>query len=132
MRYSLSHRHYAAKWPLDETYNPDDITELGIRYKALEPGSQEREQVLLQILRSFHGYLLKYAHMIVRGHIPNYRHGFNQDSASFLSRFVAGGDEVSRHKLHATCHTLHLAGAPRRCRRPGAAIRTACWPGRCG
>jgi hypothetical protein len=108
MRFALSNSHYAAAWPIEETYEPDFITGLGIRYAALPPGA-EREDVMFQIVRCFHAYLLKYADMIQRGHLPIYRGRVSQDSATFLSRFLRPGDAPTRANLQQACRTLYVA-----------------------
>ena len=58
MHYALSSTHYAAQWPKEEIHQPGAVTDLGIQYASLSEG-QEREAVLLSILRAFHAYLLK-------------------------------------------------------------------------
>jgi len=108
MRYSLSNDHYAAEWPLEETYRLEDITQLVVRYAGMEDGG-EREEVLLAILRCFHSYLMKYTDMIQRGHVPVYKGRINQDSGNFLRRFVRRGDTATLVSMQTACKTLHVA-----------------------
>ena len=108
MRYALSSSHYAAKWPKEEGNKLEDITNLGVRYAGM-PEGPEREAALLLILQAFHSFLLKYADMIQRGHLPVYRGHISKDSVYFLSRFLRPGDQPTRAALQAACRTLHLA-----------------------
>jgi hypothetical protein len=108
MRYSLSAGHYAAGWSNQEILTPEEITALRIRYHAAAEGPQ-REELLLRILKSFHNYIVKYADMIRRGHLPAYRSHVNKDSVVLLRYFVSGREEPSRQDLQKVCHTLHLA-----------------------
>jgi hypothetical protein len=65
----LSAAHYAAKWPTDAVAcTPAELTKLGAEFVNL-PEGQEKETLLLEILQCFHGYLLKYVSMILRGHL---------------------------------------------------------------
>jgi hypothetical protein len=55
---TLPQTHYAASWPVDQLNIPEQITDLGVRFFSL-PEGQEKEQLLLELLRSFHGYTVK-------------------------------------------------------------------------
>jgi hypothetical protein len=108
MRFALSTSHYAANWPREEVNKLEDVTDLGVLYASLSDGP-ERKTVLLSILRAFYSYLLKYAEMIQRGHLPVYRGHISKDSVYFLRRFLRSGDQPTRAALQAACRTLHLA-----------------------
>ncbi len=86
---------------------PQEVTALGTKYCSL-PEGPEKEQVLLELLQFFHGYLKKYLEMILRGRIPFYLGGANEDSRLFLHRFMRK-DTENWSSLSAVCRTLHLA-----------------------
>jgi hypothetical protein len=66
---ALSQLHYAARWPDTVVRTPEDLTLLGARFVDA-PEGDEKERLLLEILQCFHGDLLKYVSMILRGHLP--------------------------------------------------------------
>jgi len=84
------------------------ITDLGIRYATMADG-EDREDVLLVIVRAFHAYVLKYADRIQRGHLPVYRGHANQDSVAFLRRFLRLATRLPTKGLKLACRTMHLA-----------------------
>ncbi|WP_263381253.1 hypothetical protein [Granulicella arctica] len=68
----LASSHYAGKWVVpseDQRFDLADVNELARAYAVLLDSS-EKEAKLLEILEKFHGYLMKYLCMIVRGTIP--------------------------------------------------------------
>lgn len=105
----LSPLHYAFQWKSEKyLQTPEEITELGIKYVSL-PDGPERERLVLQLLQAFHGYLMKYLDMIVRGHLPCYGGRVNRDTKIFLQRFLPKGSDVNRTTLLYACRSLHLA-----------------------
>jgi hypothetical protein len=101
---TLPATHYAASWPKDVQHTPAELTELGCRYAA-----NPSEETLLEIIQSFHGYLLKYMAMILQGHVP-YRGGdVNKDTHLLLQCFIPKGSPADRASLGAACRSLHLA-----------------------
>lgn len=101
--------YYASRWESDkELKTPEQITDLGIEYFS-KPEGAEREALLLELLQSFHGYLTKYLHMILRGHVPYYAGAINEDTRIFLARFLSKGTEANRATLLNACRSLHLA-----------------------
>jgi hypothetical protein len=107
MRLALSTNHYASGWKRPDN-TLEAVTALGIRYASM-PDGLEREDVLLTIIRCFHPYIFKYVDMIIRGHLPSYRHHVNKDSANFLRCFTKGGGDTTTQGLQLTCRTMHLA-----------------------
>jgi hypothetical protein len=108
MYFSLSPGHYARSWYDHEALTPEQITALGVEYQAMAEGP-ERENLLLRILKSFHNYIVKYADMIRRGHLPAYRSHLNKDSVVLLKYFIQGCGEPTRQNLQQVCRTLHFA-----------------------
>lgn len=104
----LSSKHYAAQWPTDEIYDYAEIGELGCRYANLpaeipdpreaekmisNPGKQE---LLLELCRKFHPYLMKYLTMICRGHVPMWGKKVNRDVAKFIQYFLPKGSALNQ------------------------------------
>jgi hypothetical protein len=109
----LSSDHYAGSWEVatEETLNKvEDMNALGIRYASL-PDGEEREEVMLQIVRSFHSYLCKYLAMIVKGHLPPLKSSAGKEATTFLKTLIPKGttSEAGRLVLMNVCRTLHLA-----------------------
>jgi hypothetical protein len=109
---SLSPGHYAAAWPDDIVYTSAELTELGCQMAQL-PEGLSKEDKLLEILKCFQGYLLKYMSMILNGHLPLQRTGnsraVNRDTQLFLLCFVPKEKALNKASLMAACRTLHLA-----------------------
>src|SRR5208337_1194331 len=65
----LDRHHYASKWKVpdvDNFYDVSEVNALGQKYAtSLGP---EKEAHLLELIKKFHTYLMKYLNMIVRGH----------------------------------------------------------------
>jgi hypothetical protein len=109
----LSHQHYAASWPVPSEDTLNDrvtINQLGIRYASMKDGPL-KEDLLLEIVRSFDPYLRKFLHMIIRGHVPPMRSPAGKDSVKFLKTLMFKGSEKNpgRLTLLQVCRTLHLA-----------------------
>jgi len=65
----LAPSHYAGKWEIpaeDQRNDLKTVNLLGYAY-ATSPDTPEKQEKLLQVLECFHGYLVKYLCMIVRG-----------------------------------------------------------------
>ena len=111
---TLSSDHYAAKWkvPNEEDFNNrEEVNKLGVTYATLDPGP-EREAILLQLMENFHGYIMKYLSMIVKGKVPPIKSAAGRDTAVFLKTLVPKNVDrktVSRNTLQNVCKTLHLA-----------------------
>jgi hypothetical protein len=106
---TLSHQHYAAKWklPTDGEFNDlSVVNQAGIDY-ALLPDGPAKEDKLLEIVRYFHGYVYKYADLIVRGHVPH--HIYNGDTRRFLKYFLPKSDVPDKAAFDKVTKHLHLA-----------------------
>jgi hypothetical protein len=57
----------------------------------------------------FHGYLMKYLCMIVRGTVPPANSRAGKDAIEFLRTLAVRGSDHSKARTEATCKTLHLA-----------------------
>lgn len=109
--YTLSEGHYAACWeiPGDDNFNiRTDVNDLAIRYATLEDGP-EKEAASLQLLQCFHGYLMKYTNMVIRGQVPSPKSRMGKDAAEMLKKLLPRKSEVSFDLLSKTCKSLHLA-----------------------
>lgn len=115
---ALSSEHYASKWPTpsEETAlnSREDVNALGIAY-ALASDPEEKQAKLFQIVEAFHGYLMKYMVMIIRGHLPSLKTSAGRDAKAFLRLLLPldskTGKQVppSRKNLMGACRSLHLA-----------------------
>jgi hypothetical protein len=86
---------------------------LGYSY-ATAPDSAAKEAKLLSVLECFHGYLMKYLCMIVRGTIPPANSRAGRDAMELLRTLAPKGStpkgtKPSKALTDATCKTLHLA-----------------------
>lgn len=105
----LDSNHYASKWPLpkeSEFNNLQVVNQLGITY-AQSPDGLEKEELLLEIVKCFHGYVFKYTDLIVRGHLPT--HQYNGDTRRFLRYFLPKDSIPSKAAFSKAAHHLHLA-----------------------
>lgn len=111
---NLSSSHYASKWrvPVEEDFNNrEEVNLLGVTYASLPPEA-DREAILLRLMEYFHGYLMKYLHMIVRGNMPPIKSAAGRDTVVFLKTLVPktmDKQTISRPVLQNVCKTLHLA-----------------------
>lgn len=108
---SLSPSHYAGKWAIPDESQRIDLAvtnKLALDYGAA-PDSPEKEAMLLQLLESFHGYLMKYLVMVIRGTIPNSRSVAGRESSEFLRTLAPRGSKPSAELASASCKMLHLA-----------------------
>jgi hypothetical protein len=107
----LAPSHYAGKWIIpDETQRNDlaAMNQLGYDY-GVAVDSPAKEALLLLLLERFHGYLMKYVCMVVRGTLPSVNSHAGKDAKEFLRTLAARGLEPSKELTDATCKTLHLA-----------------------
>jgi hypothetical protein len=73
------------------------------------PDGPDKEAKLLQVLECFHGYLMKYLCMIVRGTLPPAGTRAGRDAKELLRTLAPRGSEPSKALTDYTCKTLHLA-----------------------
>jgi hypothetical protein len=108
---TLSHSHYAGRWTIpaeDQRYDRKVVNQLGLEYaKAID--SPEKEAKLLQVLECFHGYLMKYVVMIIRGTIPPVNTPYGKDAKELLRTLSPRGAVLDKEQIDRTCKTLHLA-----------------------
>jgi hypothetical protein len=71
--------------------------------------SPAKEKMLLEILEKFHGYLMKYVMMIIRGTMPPLHSAAGKDSKLMLRTLIPRNTPVTRDSLNAACKMLHLA-----------------------
>lgn len=105
----LNHSHYAAQWQLPKEGEFNDLSvvnQAGIDYANL-PDGPAKESKLLEIVRYFHGYVLKYANLIVRGQIP--LHNYNGDTRRFLKYFLPADSPTDKVAFSKAVKHLHLA-----------------------
>lgn len=109
---NLSSDHFASRWlvPTKEEFRGyEDTNILGIRYATL-PNSSEKEDLLLELTQAFHGYIMKYVNMIVRGHLPPLNSAAGMEATKFLNLLSSSGSaEKSNSAYGEICRTLHLA-----------------------
>lgn len=109
---NLSSEHFASRWDMpaskDDFHSYLETNALGIRYANL-PDSPEKEALMEEILRCWHGYLNKYLQCIVRGHLPPLNSNAGMEAIKFLNLLSAGGDKKSNQVYGEICRTLHLA-----------------------
>jgi hypothetical protein len=82
----LAPSHYAGKWVIpdeDQHYDLAAVNALGYAY-ATAPDSPAKEAKLLEVMECFHGYLMKYLCMIVRGTIPPANSRAGRDAKELL------------------------------------------------
>jgi len=112
----LAPSHYAGKWIIPEEEQRNDlaaVNALGYAY-ATAPDSPANEAKLLEVLECFHGYLMKYLCMIVRGTIPPANSRAGRDAKELLRTLAPRGStpkgaKPSKELTDATCKMLHLA-----------------------
>lgn len=109
---SLSSEHFASKWLIptkEDFYGYEDTNILGIKYANL-PDGPDKEDLLLQLTKCFHGYLMKYLNMIVRGHLPPMNSSTGTEAVKFLKLLAPGGKTTTGSAAYGEiCRTLHLA-----------------------
>ncbi len=78
--------HYASKWVVPAEAQRNDlalVNQLGYDY-ALLPDGPDKEAQLLLLLEKFHGFLMKYLTMIVKGTLPPANTRAGKDSKNLL------------------------------------------------
>lgn len=108
---NLSSEHFASRWvvPTKEEFRGyKDTNILGIRYATICDGP-EKEDLLLELTQAFHGYLMKYLNMIVKGHLPSMNSSAGMEAAKFLNLLSPIKGEKSSAAYSEVCRTLHLA-----------------------
>ena len=71
--------------------------------------SPEKEAKLLQIIECFHGYLMKYVTMVIRGTIPPAQTRAGRDAKEMLRTISPRGSVMNREETDRACKMLHLA-----------------------
>lgn len=108
---NLSSNHFAYRWPVPvkgEFHAFEDTNALGIQY-ATTPDGPSKEAVMLELTQFFHGYIMKYLNMIVRGHLPAVGSAAGMEAIKFLKLLSPGNKENKSSAYGETCRTLHLA-----------------------
>lgn len=109
---NLSPEHFASKWPVptkDDFKGYEETNELGIKYANLVDGPAKQD-LMLELTQCFHGYLMKYLNMIVRGHLPPVNSSAGTEAIKFLNLLSPGSKtEKSSSAYGEICRTLHLA-----------------------
>lgn len=108
---TLTAAHYAAKWtiPSDNALNDTKaINGLAIRYAQMAE-SPAKQDIFLQLVRSFHGYLMKYTNMVIRGQMPAMGTRAYKDATGMLKTLMPKGMPINHTNLSASCRMLHLA-----------------------
>lgn len=109
---NLSSDHFASKWEVptkEEFRGYQDTNALGIEYATMAEGN-DKEALMLELTRAFHGYLMKYLNMIVRGHLPPTNSPAGMEAIKFLNLLSPSGKgEKSSSVYGEICRTLHLA-----------------------
>jgi len=104
----LPHDHYACSWTETTFSSNSEITDLGVRYFS-EKDPAKKEEILLELLRRFHPYLMKYLCMITLGKVPNADFRPDGDSVRFLRNYMRRGEKPTPANLARACKYLHLA-----------------------
>lgn len=108
---NLSSEHFASRWPIpskEDFHDYEDTNILGIKYANLTDGVA-KEELMLQLTQCFHGYLMKYLNMIVRGHLPPVTSPAGKETIKFLNLLSSSGKDSSNKVYGEICRTLHLA-----------------------
>lgn len=86
------------------------VNQLGVTYAKPESETIKQE-TQLKIIQCFHGYLMKYLNMIIKGTIPALNTKAGNESVAFLKNLIPAGSKIKLNKANLTpiCRTLHLA-----------------------
>ena len=110
---NLSPNHFASKWSVpnkDDFRGYEETNILGIKYAMLPDNSPAKEELMLELTQAFHGYLMKYLNMIVRGHLPPINSTAGAEAVKFLNLLAPGKKEDKSSQIYGeVCRTLHLA-----------------------
>jgi len=97
--------------PDDDNFNVrTEVNDLAIRYASCQTGPIRSG--LSEAGGCFHGYLIKYTNMVIRGQLPNPTSRVGKDAAEMLKKLLPRGSNPDQAVLSKTCHTLHLAFRP--------------------
>jgi hypothetical protein len=100
--------HFAHSWPVPGPIKSDEgVTALGVAYAAA--GAGEKQEILLEIAKAFHSFILKYTVMISRGHVQTFYGRMSKDTIAALKFFLPKGLLPTNENLAKTARTLHLA-----------------------
>lgn len=108
---TLSSDHFASKWVIpskEDFHGYEDTNALGITYANLPDGSQ-KENLMLELTQCFHGYIMKYLNMIVKGHLPAINSSSGIEAIKFLRLLASNQKDTSSKMYGEVCRTLHLA-----------------------
>jgi hypothetical protein len=67
-----------------------EVNDLAIRYAKL-PDGPDKEAAFLKLVECFHGYLIKYTNMVIRGQLPNPTSRVGKDAAEMLKKLLPRG-----------------------------------------
>src|SRR2546427_655054 len=108
---TLSQEHFASKWTVpakDDMKSYEETNARGVLYANL-PDSQQKEDLLLELIQAFDPYLKKYLNMVLRGHLPPLNTPSGSEAIKFLNLLASGNREKSSSVYGEICRTLHLA-----------------------
>lgn len=108
---NLDSNHYASDWELPTELKVNDlqvVNQAGIVYSNSSNGP-DKQAALLQILQWYHGYVMKYVDMIVRGHLHTYKNKVSKDSRALLKYFISKDEPITTESLTKAVKNLHLA-----------------------
>jgi hypothetical protein len=110
---NLSSEHFASKWAIptkEDFHGYEDTNILGTKYANL-PDGEEKQELMLELTKCFHGYLMKYLNMIVRGHLPSINSSTGIEAIKFLNLLSSSGSKSTKSSsaYGEICRTLHLA-----------------------
>jgi hypothetical protein len=108
----LAPSHYAGRWAIPNEDQRNDlkaINALGQAY-AVSADGPEKETQLLVLLEYFHGYLMKYLCMVIRGTSPPVNSHAGRDAIEFLRQMTPRATAKQNPEVVVdTCKMLHLA-----------------------
>jgi hypothetical protein len=109
--YYLSPSHYAAKWQVRDVSDRHDLELINQKAYACATAQDPalREQLQLEILEAFHGYIIKYFNLIVYGEVPALNTPQGKEAQSFLRLVLPKGTPVNMLTLRKAAKHLHLA-----------------------
>jgi hypothetical protein len=110
---NLSSEHYAYRWATpakEDFYGYEETNILGTKYANLIDG-EDKQTLLLELTQCFHGYIMKYLNMIVRGHLPPINSATGLEAIKFLNLLSSGSSKSKKSSAvyGEICRTLHLA-----------------------
>lgn len=96
----LDTAHYAGRWAIPTEDQRDELAEINQRGHtyALAMDSAAKEALLLTLLEAFHGYLMKYLCMVLRGTIPPENSHAGKDAKEFLRQMAPKGSRPSEER----------------------------------